>query len=399
MKIRTFTARSALALAMLIGAEAAVAADGLTEIQALISKGQGAEALSKADALLKREPHNAQVQLLKGVALAGLNRHNDAIEVFVRMTREFPAQPEPYNNLAVLYAQQQDYDKARSALEAALRTHPSYATAHRNLGDVFARLASQAYEKALPLDAPRTPQTPAPLALLSEIKAPPGAAASAPAPTVIATAPPASTPVQSAALPPRTQPAPQPTDATPVPAPQPSAPQPAAVAAPPAIASASTASENQARAQQGPRPADPPQAQPAAPAKAPPPVVAPAQAKAGDSAPSAHEAELGRTVTAWAQAWSSKKVQDYLAHYDADFRPPGGRSRTEWERERTQRVGKPGPITVEVEGLDVTLKGDTATVRFRQNYRSSGFKSTTMKTLEFVRRGERWRITRELAGG
>ena len=34
----------------------------------------------------------------------------------------------------------------------AIRTHPSYAIAYENLGDVYAKLASQAYDKALQLD-------------------------------------------------------------------------------------------------------------------------------------------------------------------------------------------------------------------------------------------------------
>ena len=40
-------------------------------------------------------------------------------------------------------------DKARIALEMAIRTNPSYAAAHENLGDVLLQLASQSYAKAL----------------------------------------------------------------------------------------------------------------------------------------------------------------------------------------------------------------------------------------------------------
>src|SRR2546422_7842631 len=32
------------------------------------------------------------------------------------------------------------------------RSYPSYATAHENLGDIYARMASEAYDKALQLD-------------------------------------------------------------------------------------------------------------------------------------------------------------------------------------------------------------------------------------------------------
>jgi len=47
-----------------------------------------------------------------------------------------PELPEPYNNLAVLYAARGDHDGARDALLRAISTHPSYATAHENLGDI-----------------------------------------------------------------------------------------------------------------------------------------------------------------------------------------------------------------------------------------------------------------------
>src|SRR6185436_6783162 len=52
----------------------------------------------------------------------------------------------------VLYASQGQYDKARKSIEMAIRTHPSYAIAHENLGDVYAKMASEAYDKALQLD-------------------------------------------------------------------------------------------------------------------------------------------------------------------------------------------------------------------------------------------------------
>ena len=81
------------------------------------------------------------------------NKTDDAIKVFTELTEDYPELPEPYNNLAVLYATQGEYDKARKALEMAIRTHPSYAIAHENLGDIYATLASQAYDKALQLDS------------------------------------------------------------------------------------------------------------------------------------------------------------------------------------------------------------------------------------------------------
>ncbi|HNZ90903.1 MAG TPA: tetratricopeptide repeat protein, partial [Acidovorax sp.] len=64
-----------------------------------------------------------------------------------------PELPEPYNNLAVIYASQNQLDKARTALEMAVRNNPAYAAAHENLGDIYARQAYQSYAKAQKLEA------------------------------------------------------------------------------------------------------------------------------------------------------------------------------------------------------------------------------------------------------
>src|SRR5687768_13565240 len=92
----------------------------------------------------------------KELILTEQNRTADAIRIFSALSEEYPELPEPYNNLAVLYASQGHYDKAKTALEMAIRTHPSYATAHENLGDIYAKMASQAYDKALQLDKSNT---------------------------------------------------------------------------------------------------------------------------------------------------------------------------------------------------------------------------------------------------
>jgi tetratricopeptide (TPR) repeat protein len=53
----------------------------------------------------------------------------------------------------VLHAAAGRYDEARVALEAALRANPAYAVALENLGDVYARLAERAWQRAQSLDA------------------------------------------------------------------------------------------------------------------------------------------------------------------------------------------------------------------------------------------------------
>lgn len=370
MKIRPSAALGALALMLSVSATPVFAAEGPREIRGLLHQGKAAEALSLANRMIDRQPREAEARLLKGVALAELGRQDEAIAVFVKLTQDFPAQPEPYNNLAVLYARQKQYDKARSALESAIRTHPSYAVAHQNLGDVYARLASQAYEKALQPDTSRSTEPPARLALITEMTAG-GSAKPAQAATATALPPSPPAPVAPAAVA--------------VLAPPP-APPPTATPKPPAPAAAI-----------------PPVAPSTTPVREAAPLVAAERKTPAAVAPTADAARLEsgvlRAVESWAQAWSRKDIKAYLAAYDKEFEVPDGRSRDAWERERQQRVGKPGSISVEVEAPRVTLNGDRATVRFQQRYRSSGFKASTTKTLELVRRGDDWRIRREQAGG
>jgi len=123
------------------------------EINQQIHKGDLAGALTRANDYLAKNPKDAQIRFLKGLILADQGKTNDAITVFTGLTEDYPELPEPYNNLAVLYASQNKYDAARNALEMAIRANPGYATAHENLGDLYARMALVDYDKTLALDS------------------------------------------------------------------------------------------------------------------------------------------------------------------------------------------------------------------------------------------------------
>jgi tetratricopeptide (TPR) repeat protein len=111
------------------------------------------------------------MRFLKGVVLTESGKTDDAIATLSGLTQEFPELPEPYNNLAALYASQNQYDKARTALEMAVRLNPAYATAHENLGDIYAKLASQSYAKSLQLNG-NNPQATQKAATLRDLLAP-----------------------------------------------------------------------------------------------------------------------------------------------------------------------------------------------------------------------------------
>ena len=171
---------------------AAVAhANDYADVNMLVRAGKLAEALTRADQYLAGKPRDPQMRFIKGVIQTEAGKPADAINTFTQITQDYPELPEPYNNLAVLYAGQSQFDKARAALEMAIRTNPSYATAHENLGDVYAKLASQAYSKALQLDGGNTGVQPK-LALIRTLFAPdakgqkPGATPQSSSPVTVA---------------------------------------------------------------------------------------------------------------------------------------------------------------------------------------------------------------------
>jgi Flp pilus assembly protein TadD len=125
---------------------------GLKEAGTLIKERQFATAESKLDALIAQRPREPQARFLKGVVESELGHTDAAIEIFRGLIADYPELPEPYNNLAVIYAQKGEYDSARVALETAVRTAPNWAVARENLGDIYARLAAAEYDRAAKLD-------------------------------------------------------------------------------------------------------------------------------------------------------------------------------------------------------------------------------------------------------
>jgi tetratricopeptide (TPR) repeat protein len=340
-----------VATVLLASVPAAAQRDALQEANQLFRQGQLERALERVEAHLKTNPRDARGRFLKGLIFAEQRKPNEAIKVFTELTQEFPELPEPYNNLAVLYASQGQYEKARSALEMAIRTHPSYATAHENLGDIYAKMASQAYDKALQLDKANAPlQTK--LNLIKDIfvgsTRPPKPEGAKPEAAKVAVA----TPVQK----------------PPAPVTQSQSAAPAPAAAKPATAKLQA------------KPEAKPQAKPAA-------------------QPSSNPEEVLNAVNLWAKAWSENDVGGYLAHYATDFKTPNGEPRSSWEAQRKARIAKPRKIQVDVESPKVVFNDNgRVTVTFRQHYRSDALNVTSNKTLVMVKAGDRWLIQLEKVG-
>jgi len=320
-------------------------ADDIQDANKLFKQGQNAQALEKVNAFLATKPKDAQARFLKGLIVNEQGNANEAISIFTALTDDYPELPEPYNNLAVLYAGQGQYEKAKIALEMAIRTHPSYATAHENLGDIYAKMASQAYDRALQLDKSNT-STQTKLALIRDLfvktprttKTSSVTVAAAPADSAIPTAPVA--PAASATV----------------------ATKPVVVAIAPTPAVAVKA-----------------------PAKAEPVVDV--------------SAEVLKATRDWAAAWSAQKSDKYLAFYAKDFVTPDGLSRSAWEAQRKERIAKPKSIKIEVQDAQVKEQdAKHANVSFKQSYRASHLKTSSSKVLVWVKNEGHWQIAEERSG-
>lgn len=329
-------------------------ADEAQEISRMLKQGQQDKALDRANAYLTSHPKDAQVRFIKGLILTEQNKTAEAIKLFTSITDDYPELPEPYNNLAVLYASQGQYEKARTALEMAINTHPSYATAHENLGDIYAKMASQSYDKALQLDK-NNANAQSKLALVKDIFS---------------------------------------KQANPV------AVKPASVAAVKAPTMTSVAAVKPVAPVEAAKPVAPVEVAQTVVAKAQVPVEPPPSKSSSPSSDGANgEAAVASAVNAWARAWSDKNVSGYLKAYAPEFTPPKGESRKKWEQERKERISKPKSISVTLSDMQVNMADSAhAKATFRQNYRATSLDSSTWKTLMMVKSGSTWMIHEERIG-
>ncbi|MFZ5522967.1 MAG: L,D-transpeptidase Cds6 family protein [Pseudomonadota bacterium] len=322
---------------ILFASQIAYAGD-IEDANGLFKKGQYSQALDKVNGYLAAKPKDAQARFLKGLIFTEQGKTMDAIKIFSALTEDYPELPEPYNNLAVLYASHGQYEKARLALEMAIRTHPSYATAHENLGDIYAKMASQAYDRALQLDR-SSASTQTKLAMIKDLfrDGNHDSSASTQSSTALANS-----------------------EAT----------APAAIKAVKSSVSA--------------------QAEPSA-------MVAVKPAPGVPRLPQADQSkEVLETVNAWAAAWSSQDANKYLAFYAADFKTPNHENRTDWEAARRERVTTPKSIQVSISNATVEFSDtDHAAVSFRQSYRASHLRASGKKALLMVKSDGKWLIQEE----
>jgi tetratricopeptide (TPR) repeat protein len=124
----------------------------IEEIKLLLKNGKYVLAETLTNNSIEENLNDPELLFYKGIIETNMGKNNQAIDTFRNLTERFPELPEPYNNLAVLYAEKGQFSLAKEILEQAIKTNPSYLTAHINLGDIFTKMASESYNKALEID-------------------------------------------------------------------------------------------------------------------------------------------------------------------------------------------------------------------------------------------------------
>ncbi len=258
-----------------------------------------------------------------------------AIEIFESLTKAHPDWPEPYNNLAVLYAEKGEEKKAEQALLAAMATHPSYALVHKNLEALYAGMAGRAYRKALKGDAagPAPPK----LKLAANVDA-----------ATLATR----RPVTTVAV---AEPAP-PAESEP-------APEPAVEVAAVGVAS-------------------------------PQPVSSPSES--ADEARRAVLSTVASWLEAWSSQDVDRYLSFYGHHFEPGGGRT--RQHWAELRRKRVAAPEYIQIDIRNPSVSFQA-ADRASVRFVQSYRSNTFEGQTIKTLRLSRGSDGWKIVKEETGG
>ena len=119
--------------------------------------------------------------------------------------------------------------------------------------------------------------------------------------------------------------------------------------------------------------------------------------KSKPDVPQGAEADVRLAVTQWAEAWSRRDAELYLAFYANDFSVPERMSRAAWEAQRKLRLAKPRSIKVALNRVEVSFTGDgIAIVRFVQDFSADSYREAGIrKELRLKNENGRWRISSE----
>lgn len=326
-----------------------VTADSLKTISTQIQNGEHGQALTAVDQLLGKTPTDPQTLFLKARALEAATQELQAIEVYKQLIQTYPNMPEPYNNLAVLYAEQGKLDAARLVLEQGLNSHQSYSTIYNNLSNIYLEMARDSYIKALQLGVKPQNFDLKPITDMSkditDSETPLRLVQSAKEEYTKTTA----SPIQKQQE--------TPSDIT--------------------IKKAALI--------------------PVSPKQAPIKKRLKVQVStAAVNKPASPRNKIITTLKGWAAAWSAQNVGMYLSFYGNDYKSTQGLRGAAWKKQRYLRLRRPKWIKVKLSNFRVgEIRNGRVIVHLTQDYRSNSYKDRVRKQITLLQSRRGWQILAE----
>ena len=131
-------AREAFQAALTTDPELDAAYVGLAQTYA--RQADDSEALRILQSARDKRPDHYLLEYYFGLLASRLGREKEAVVALENATRLQPKSPDPFYELGKLYGSQQDWPRARQALERVIELNPQLAAAHYQLSRVYAHL-------------------------------------------------------------------------------------------------------------------------------------------------------------------------------------------------------------------------------------------------------------------
>jgi hypothetical protein len=116
-------------------------------VQILIDDEEYENAIARVEVALKKHKKNQRLLLQRGFVLVKLERFEAALSHYKKLNRKLKSNPEPGNNLAMVYKLQGKNSEAISQLKKTIKRFPDYAQAYENLGDIYIEIAQAQYKR------------------------------------------------------------------------------------------------------------------------------------------------------------------------------------------------------------------------------------------------------------
>lgn len=297
---------------------------------------------------LETDPTDVKALFLQARVMENLGRKDQATSLYLQLIEREPQSPEPYVNLAALYASDGQIDKAKDTLNDGAQAHPGFASLFANLRQINGALAARAYKQALNKDVSKPSVS---LSKVAQLSLPQREVVVKEVPVEVVKEVVKEVPVEVVK---------EVIKEVPV------------EVVKEVIKEVPVEVVKEVPVQQN---------------------VVKVETVASTALP-----DLQDRVQAWAKAWSAQDVPAYISFY-SDAYAPGRLSNAQWREDRQNKLTNKEFIEVAVSDFDQETKNDQILVSFNQQYRSNIIADTIRKQLVFQKQAGDWRIVSEAVIG